>query len=323
MRVSRSDLLLLPVLVAFAAAPFWVDAFNLDVLTTGLIYGLMAMGLALLVGQAGLPSLGHAAFVGVGGYAAALLSLHVSENPLLGLLVAGLVGGVLATLLGVMSLRSKGVYFLMISLALAELVHAAAIRNNSLGGDNGLSISNAPIPLLGANGLPRGVNLYWYVLVIAVVIYLLLRLVLAAPVGQAILGSKDNNERMRALGYSVLALRMVALVVSGVTVAIGGALLTQKDVFISPAALSPETSILLLVMVLVGGSSSLLGPFLAGVGLVLLRSYISSSLGEYWVLVLGLIFVLTVYFMPQGVASLVRWRRKDRPVERTGELVAH
>lgn len=322
MKSRRADLLLVPVLAAFAAAPFVVDTFNLDVLTTGVIYGLMAMGLALLVGQAGLPSLGHAAFVGVGGYTSALLALRVSESPLLGLLAAGLVGGLLAMLLGVMSLRSQGVYFLMISLALAELVHATAIRNDTLGGDNGLSIASPPIPLLGAAGLPRVVALYWYVLAIAVVVYVLLRVVLATPAGQAILGSKDNAERMRALGYSVRALRMVALVVSGVTVAVGGALLTQKDVFISPSALSPQTSILLLVMVLVGGSTSLLGPFLAGVGLVLLRSYISSSLGAYWVLVLGVVFVLTVYLMPNGAAGLVRRPRTRASTERQGELVA-
>lgn len=312
---------LLAVFVVLAAAPFFVDTFNLDVLTTGVIYGLMAMGLALLVGQAGLPSLGHAAFVGVGGYATALVSQHVSSNPLVGVVAAAVVGAALAAILGLMSLRSRGVYFLMISLALAELLHATAVGNDLLGGDNGLTIAEVEVPLVAGLGLPPTVAFYWYALVAAALGYAVLRFLMAAPAGQSIVGTKDNPDRMRSLGYSVRALRMTALVVSGVTVAIGGALLTQKDVFISPTTLSPQVSILLLVMVLVGGSTSLMGPFLAAIGLVFLRSYTSSSLGEYWVLVLGVVFVLTVYLLPRGVAGLVeRSGRRTSPTREEVEV---
>jgi branched-chain amino acid transport system permease protein len=320
---NRTDVGVLGVCVVLVLAPFFLSTFDLDVLTTGVIYGLMAMGLALLVGQAGLPSLGHAAFVGVGGYAAALLSQHVTSSPLLGLLVAAAVGAVLALLLGLMSLRSQGVYFLMISLALAELLHAASVGSDLLGGDNGMTIDSVAAPVLGRLGLPPTVAFYWYALAIAVLGYGALRLLAAAPVGQSILGSKDNPDRMRAIGYSVRALRMTALVVSGVTVAVGGALLTQKDVFISPTTLAPQVSILLLVMVLVGGSTSLLGPFLAGIGLVFLRSYTSSTVGEYWVLVLGVVFVLTVYLLPRGIAGMLRQpqRRERREAPKEVETV--
>lgn len=304
-------------LLVLVAAPLFLDSYLLDVLTTGVIYGLMAMGLAVLVGRAGLPSLGHAAFLGVGGYSSALLAIHITANPLVGLVVGGLAGLALAVVLGAISLRARGVYFLMISLAVAELVHAITIKSDFTGGDNGLSgIPTTDVPMLGASSLPLVVLTYWYVLTIAVVGYLVLSTVLASPQGQAITGSADNPERMRAIGYSIPGIRMVTLALSGITVAVGGALLTQKDSFIAPTALSPDTSILLLVMVLVGGSRSLAGPFAAGVGLIMVRSWTSSAIGDYWILALGAIFVLTVYFLPQGIAGLfTRWNRRPSPSE--------
>ncbi|MDN5892396.1 MAG: branched-chain amino acid ABC transporter permease [Nocardioides sp.] len=307
------------VLVVLALAPLFLDSYSLDVLTGGLIYGLMAMGLAVLVGQAGLPSLGHAAFLGVGGYAAGLLAVHVTANPLAGLLAAALVGAVLSVLLGVISMRAQGIYFLMVSLAVAELIHAITMTTDFTGGDNGLSgIPTPEIPALDALGLPHVVSVYWYVLVVAVVVLILVQLLVAAPLGRAITGSADNADRMRALGYNIATVRVSALVISGVAVAVGGALLTQKDVFIAPTALAPDTSILLLVMVLVGGARSLVGPLIAGIGLVVIRSYTSSTIGDYWVRALGAIFVLTVYFLPNGLAGLLS-RRRAAPEPSTSE----
>lgn len=314
---------LVALVTVLGVAPFFVDAYTVDVLNTGLIYGLMAMGLAVLVGRAGLPSLGHAAFLGIGGYAAGLLAIHVTASPLIGLVVGGAAGAALAVVLGVISLRSRGVYFLMVSLAVAELIHAVAVRSDFTGGDNGLSgIPTPTVPVLDGLGLPHVVSLYWWALIVVVVCYLALRTVLASPRGQAITGSSDNSERMRAIGYSVPSIRLVALVLSGIVVSVGGALLTQKDVFIAPTALAPDTSILLLVMVLVGGSRSLAGPFIAGVGLVYIRSYTSSAVGDYWIMVLGAIFVLTVYFLPQGIAGLLSrgpTRSPHHPEDRDAE----
>lgn len=312
MKTSTLNLMVLALFVVLAGMPFVVDAYNLDVLTTGIAYGMMAMGLAVLIGRAGLPSLGHAAFMGVGGYAAGILARDFGAHPLVGLAAAALLGALLAALLGVMSLRAHGVYFLMISLAVAELVHAAAMTTKAVGGDNGMTFPDSPAPLFGMLDLPRVVTMYWYCLLVVAVIYVILRVMMEAPIGQAIVGSKDNAERMRALGYSVRALRMNALVLSGIAVGMGGALIAQKDIFISPSALSPEVSILLLVMVLVGGSTSLIGPFIAGVALVLLRSYISLGIGEYWVLVLGCVFVLTVYLLPRGLSGVMYRRRLPR-----------
>lgn len=317
MTASRNQLLTslgLPLLVfvLLGIAPIFMQPFALDVLTTGVIYGLMAMGLAVLIGQAGLPSLGHAAFAGVGGYASGLL-VSESGGAILAIVVAAVVGGALAGLLGVMTLRSQGVYFLMISLALAELMHAAAIKSTRVGGDNGMRVTGGDVPLFGGGGLPPVAAAYWFALTVAVLVFVLLRVLVSSPLGEAVLATKDNAERMRALGYSVRALRMLALVASGATVAAGGALLAQKDAFVSPALLAPQTSILLLVMVLVGGGQSLLSTMLAGIGLIALRSWVSSSFGDMWVLVLGVVFVAAVYLLPRGLAGLLQRRRAGSP----------
>src|SRR5699024_6046329 len=134
-----------------------------------------------------------------------------SKSSLLALVVAAISGAVLSVLLGLMSLRSKGVYFLMISLALAELVHAAVIRSNYVGGDNGLSMPRLDAPIFGSLGVPNDVAMYWYAVLVAAVAFIVLKTFMVSPMGQATLASKDNAERMRALGYSVRALRMTAL----------------------------------------------------------------------------------------------------------------
>ncbi|MGJ3507605.1 branched-chain amino acid ABC transporter permease [Enemella sp. A6] len=302
--------------VLLAAGPFVLDPYALDVATTGLAYGLMAMGLAVLVGQAGLPSLGHAAFLGVGGYTAGLVSIHINGNYFLGMAAGAVAGLLLSLLLGAISMRAQGIYFLMISLAAAELIHVVAIRFTDLtGGDNGLSgIPAAPVPVFESMGLPRVVSMYWFTLIVVGLAYVLLRLVLASPHGKSITGSHDNPDRMRAIGYSVTRIRIAALALSGVTTAIGGVLLTFKDTFIAPTALAPDASILLLVMVLVGGSRSLLGPLLTGIGLVALRAVSSSLIGDWWIFALGVLFVVTVFAMPSGIAGLLRGRPRTSPL---------
>ncbi len=296
----------LAILVLLLLAPYALQAYMLDVLTQGVIYGLMAMALALLVGQVGLPSLGHAAFVGLGGYTAGLVAIHLTAQPLIGLASAVVVGAAAACLLGLISLRTQGIYFLMVSLAFAEIVHQVAQQSTSYaGGDNGLSdVPTVPLGPLAQTGTPFVVQFYWYAVIVAVVGYAVLRVVVRSPLGRAMAGSRDNQARMRAIGYSVVGIRMRAVVISGAVCAVGGALLLQKDSFVAPTALTPDVSVLLLVMVLIGGSRSLMGPFLAGVGLMIVRSVASNWVGDFWLFILGGLFVATVYLLPGGFASV-------------------
>lgn len=296
----------LAVLVLLLSAPYVLQAYMLDVLTQGVVYGLMAMSLALLVGQVGLPSLGHAAFVGLGGYASGLVAIHLTAQPLVGLGVALVVGALAACLLGVISLRTHGIYFLMLSLAFAEIVHQVAQQSTSYaGGDNGLSgVPTVTLGPLEQTGTPFVVQFYWYAVVVAVLGYALLRVVVRSPLGRAMAGTRDNQARMRAIGYSVVGIRMRAVVISGAVCAVGGALLLQKNSFVAPTSLTPDVSVLLLVMVLIGGSRSLMGPFLAGVGLMIVRSMASNWVGDFWLFILGGLFVATVYLLPGGFASV-------------------
>jgi branched-chain amino acid transport system permease protein len=290
--------------VVLAVAPYTLDGYTLDLLTLGLSYGLMAMALALLIGYAGLPSLGHAAFLGLGSYAAGLLAVHVTTNAVAGLVVAAAVGAVGAAVIGALSLRTNGVFFLMLTLAFAEIVHQVAIRSPQTGGDNGLSVPAPVFPGLESLALPRVAVVYWYVLLVVVAGYLILRVMVRSPLGQALVGVRDNAARMAAVGYSVVGIRLRAVVLSGALTAVGGALLVQKDNLVAPTALTPDVSVLLLVMVLVGGSRSLLGPLVGAVFLVFLRSYTSQWIGESWLIVEGALFVLTVYFLPTGLAGI-------------------
>jgi branched-chain amino acid transport system permease protein len=295
--------------ILVASAPYGLDAYSLDVLTLGLTYGLMAMALGLLLGFTGLPSLGHAAFLGMGSYAAGLLAVHSTDNALLGLLVAAAVGAAAAAVVGALSLRMHGVFFLMLTLAFAQIVHQVAIRSNFTGGDNGLSVPAPEIPMLSATGMPRVVVLYWYVLAVVAVGYVLLKMVVRSPLGQALVGVRDNPNRMAAIGYSVVSIRMRAVVLSGALTAVGGALLVQKDMLVAPTAIAPDSSVLLLVMVLVGGARSVTGALIGAVALIALRSFTSSWLGEAWLFVEGALFVATVYFMPSGLAGLAEMLR--------------
>jgi branched-chain amino acid transport system permease protein len=292
------------VAVLLAVAPYWADAYSLDVLTLGLTYGLMAMALGLLLGFTGLPSLGHAAFLGMGSYAAGLLAVHTTDNALVGLLLAAVVGAAAAAVVGALSLRTHGIFFLMLTLAFAQIVHQIAIRSSFTGGDNGLSVPAAQIPLLSATGMPRVVVIYWYVLIVVAAGYVLLKLLVRSPLGEALVGVRDNPKRMAAIGYSVVSIRMRAVVLSGALTAIGGALLVQKDMLVAPTAVAPGTSVLLLVMVLVGGARSVTGALIGAVALIALRSFTSTWLGEAWLLVEGALFVAVVYFMPSGLAGL-------------------
>jgi branched-chain amino acid transport system permease protein len=296
-----------------AVAPYLVDGYSLDVLTQGLAYGLMAMSLALLLGYTGLPSLGHAAFLGLGSYAAGLLAVHLTTNALAGLVVAACTGAAAAALIGVMSLRMHGVFFMMLTLAFAEIARQVAVRSSFTGGDNGLTVPAVDIPLLGALTMPRVVVVYWYVLVVVALGFLVLSVLVRSPLGTALEGVRERPQRMAAIGYSVASIRLRAVIVSGALTAVGGALLAHKDGLVAPTALAPDVSVLLLVMVLVGGARSLFGPMLGALGLVFLRSFTSSWLGESWLILEGLLFVLTVYFMRDGLAGLAgRLSRRPR-----------
>jgi branched-chain amino acid transport system permease protein len=288
------------------ALPWLLGSYNLTIATQILIFGLLAMSLDLLVGYTGLVSFGHAAFFGLGGYAAGYAAIHWSPFFLVGLLAAIAVAGLGATLVGYLATRARGVYFLMSTLAFAQMIHAGATKWEAVtGGSNGLS--GIPRPVLGLPlSLWDGKAFYYYTLAIVIVSALLLRLIVASPFGQALIGIRENEERMQAIGYNTRQLKLVAFLIAGIFAGIAGALYASYQGIVAPSDLYWSVSGQALVMVIIGGASTLSGPLL-GAATVLLLQYGVSAATERWQTIMGLVFILFVLNLRHGLLGL--WRQ--------------
>ena len=298
-------------LLLLVLAPRLLGDFHLLLLTQILIFGLLALGLNLLVGYTGLPSLGHATYFGAGGYAAAIVAREASRNGFNQIAVAVLVALIVAGVTGFLAVRTRGIYFLMLTLAFAQLLFALAVSWDSVtGGSNGL----AGIPRLrlwGDTTIREQRDLYLYVLCWLLVCYVALGLVVNSPFGRALAGIRENEGRMRAVGYPTLPYKLTAYCLAGALGGLAGALFVQHERFISPTNVSFEISVLALISVIVGGAGTLYGPLLGAAFVLLMRDELSTRFQERWELVLGLVFVGFVYFLPKGLGGLVsagtRW----------------
>jgi branched-chain amino acid transport system permease protein len=295
--------------VALASLPLWAPRFWIYVATQALIFAIFAMSLDLLVGYAGLPSFGHAGFYGVGAYACALLALgHV--DGLVPLLVAGaLAAGLVALPIGALSLRTSGIYFLMLTLAFAQMLWGLAVNWTSLtrGTDGLIGVPRPTLAGLDALNLSlyeRG-PFFVLCLVLAIVVFLFLESVTRSPFGKALEGIRENDRRMRALGFPIFRYRLAAFVIAGALAGIAGALAAMSNGFATPDLLYWTLSGLALIAIVVGGSRSLIGPML-GAFVVLFAQRGLSTYTDRWELVLGALFIAFVLFLPRGLMGLVR-----------------
>jgi len=290
------------------AAPF-LPAYPLTLLTQALIAAVLAMSLDLLLGYTGMPSLGHAAYFGAGAYAVAILATE-RQMGFAGCLAAGvLVAGIAAALFGVLAIRATGVYFLMITLALGMVVWGLAFRWVSLTkGDNG--ISGVPRPELSLpwslwNALP----FFYLTLVAALLAWALLGLLVSSPFGLGLLGIRESESRMRALGYNVWLHKYLAFVISGALAGFAGVLWAYYNGFVSPVDVQLVTSVETLLMVALGGPGTLVGPALGAAVIVFLKNF-ASVYTKRWLLVLGAVYIGAILFAPRGlVGALGRERR--------------
>jgi branched-chain amino acid transport system permease protein len=272
-----------------------------------LIYAIFAMGLNVVVGYAGLVSLGHAALFGVAAYAGATLinSGHGHVVVAIGACVTTV--GV-AAIFAVLALRGTGLGFVMITVALGQIAWGIAYRWISLtNGDNGVSITGRPAPFgLSLESAPA---LYWAVLVIFLLAAASLAVFVASPFGASLRGARDQPRRMTALGYNVWLIRFLAFLFSGFWSGVAGLLYLYYNQFVSPQTVALSASAEALLMVIAGGTATLLGP-IAGAVLVIVMKDIASAYIERWNFVLGAIFVLIVVFMPEGLVpgSTRLWR---------------
>jgi branched-chain amino acid transport system permease protein len=296
---------LLPPVALAADEPFLVSlASNM------LIYGLAAASLDLILGFGGMVSFGHAAFFGVGGYTVGILFAHGFEGSnFLGLIpgndnalivwpVAMLVSGFLALVIGAVSLRTGGVYFIMITLAFAQMLYYFFVSLETYGGDDGLSIYG--------HSRPAGLDLsddttFYYVCLALLLLFLWLgRRLVASRFGMVIVGIRENERRMCALGFPVYRYKLACFAIAGAVAGLAGALVANQTEFVSPSLLEWTKSGEIMVMAIMGGMGTLIGPVF-GAAAFLLLEFVLSDWTEHWKIVLGPLLILIVLFAKRGI----------------------
>jgi len=266
-----------------------------------LILALAASALNLALGYGGMISLGHAAFLGAGAYTVAALAGQGINSAWIAVPAAVAIAGLAAFLVGAVSLRTKGVYFIMITLAFAQLFYYLAVSLPVFGGDDGLQLterSNVP-----GIKLENDLAFYYFVLFTAGLAFVLLYRLVSSRFGRALLAIRENERRVAAVGYPVFRLKLMAFTLSGGLAGLAGALLANLSMGVTPHTLAWQQSGLLMVMVVIGGSGYFWGG-ITGAAIFLLLEEAVSTHTEHWNLVLGVLLLIIVMVAPNGVMSL-------------------
>ena len=295
--------------LALASVPTWAPRFWVYIATQALIFAIFAMSLDFLLGYAGLPSFGHAAFYGVGAYACALVALRHVDGLIPLLLVGSVAAALFAAPIGALSLRTSGIYFLMLTLAFAQMLWGLAVNWTSLtrGTDGLIGIPRPTLAGLDALDISlyeRG-PFFYLCLVVAVLCFLLLQMLARSPFGKTLEGIRDNERRMRALGYPSFRFRFAAFVIAGAIAGIAGSLAAMSNGYATPDLLYWTVSGLALVAVVVGGERSLVGPVLGAFAVLFAQLGLSTYVAR-WELILGGLFIAFVLFVPRGLVGLAR-----------------
>ena len=308
------------VLVILPQLPF-VDTYWTGILSRMLIFAIFAMSLDLLIGYTGLPSLGHAAFFGAGAYSSAIFykdilcpdrgeCVAIVGNFWFALLLGIAVSGIIAALFGLLVLRTRGAYFIMITLALAQMLWAITWGwRSKTNGDDGLSV------LFEAGAaLPSSFNaeaFFYVVLGFFVASTALMYLIVRSPFGQALQGIRESESRMLVLGYNVWLYKYLAFILAGIFAGVAGSLFVYLNNFVSPLDIWILPSAEAFLMVVLGGPGTLFGPAI-GAGVIVFLENFLSDYTERWLLILGTIYVFVVLFAPQGIFGIARseWVRK-------------
>lgn len=290
------------VILLLGVAPFFLSLFYINLLSEILILAIFAVGLNVLVGYTGLISLGHAAFFGVGGYTAALIAQNLSSNVLVTLGLAILGSLIVASVLGIFCIRVNGFYFLMLTLALSQMIYSYIHQSTNLtGGSNGLS--GIPSPSIGGFTFSNPVFIFYLTGVIFLLIYIILRIVLHSPFGKVLVGIRENEDRIQSMGYNTSMYKYAAFIIAGGIGGIAGAMYTYFNGFIAPTDVYWTMSGTALFMVIIGGAGTLLGPIL-GAGLIVTMETIVSSYTDMWMLIIGIVFIVFVIFFPRGIVGI-------------------
>jgi branched-chain amino acid transport system permease protein len=275
------------------------QGYLLSLFSRMMIFAIAAVSLDLLVGYGGLISFGHAAFIGLGAYAVGILSVHGLRETLLSLPIAIAVSALFALATGVVCLRTKGVYFIMITLAFGQMAFFTASSLAIYGGDDGLTIA-ARNTLFGFPLLRSEQFFYYFVLGCLVASYFLCRVLIVSRFGRVLRGAKDNALRMQTIGFDVYRFQLASYVIGGSLAGLSGFLLANATEFVSPAYMSWQRSGELIIMVVLGGLGSLSGAIVGASAYIFLEEWLS-GFTEHWKVIFGPLLVLAVLFARGGL----------------------
>jgi branched-chain amino acid transport system permease protein len=315
MRPVFARLIVAILLAGAIALPFMAPNYYTQFATKVLILGILAMALNLVVGFGGLVSLCHAAFYGIAGYALALAAPKYEPASLwLTLPLALAAAGAAALVIGALSLRTRGIYFIMVTLAFGEMLFYLFHDTKFAGGSDGTFINLKPEAVLfGLTivDLEKARVFYWLVLALAVLTIAFLHLLTRAPFGRALAAARDNERRARSLGFPIYRLRLTAFVISGALAGLAGYFAAAQFGYVAPQMLGWHQSAIALVMVVLGGQSGVAGPLLGAIIVMGLEEWLK-ALTEHWKLAEGLIVIAIVLAFPGGVQSLINKITSER-----------
>lgn len=303
-RLARTAGLL--VLLALALFPLLVPDYHRTLVSEIFVFAIFAMSLDLVLGYTGLPSFGHAGFFGLGAYVVIVLGALFGLNGWLGLLAAILITTIVAALIGFFCVRTSGITFLMLTLAFSQLLYSIAFKwRDVTGGSDGIGIAQRP-DLLGLS-LDSPLVLYYLTFGAFVLVWLMLRHLVAAPLGRSLVGIRENESRMHAIGYATGRYKLLAFTIGGALAGLAGGLYALFNGFVSPEALHWSASGDVLIMAMLGGAGTLIGPVI-GAAVFLLMKNLVSSWSEHWMLIVGSVFIACVMFFPGGIWGVIRAR---------------
>ena len=303
------------VLLALIALPFvanvFGEAFYIALATRILIFALAATSLNLILGFGGMVSFGHAAFLGVGAYTVVILSQMGVVDAWVAWPTAMVVAGLFALLIGAVSLRTQGVYFIMITLAFAQMMYYLVVSFKAYGGDDGMSLTARS--RIGFLDMSNDAHFYYVTLLACVAVLVLIARVLNARFGHVLQAIRENEVRMQSLGYAVFRYKLCAFVMSGSLAGLAGALLANQSGFVSPAMMQWSQSGMLMMMVILGGVGHLYGGVWGAIVFLLLEETLS-HFTIHWQLGLGALLLMVVLLLPNGLTSALTHLRKERSV---------
>jgi branched-chain amino acid transport system permease protein len=307
----RSNALAFALFFFFAIAPalaqVGAEGYLLSLVMRVMIFAIAAMSLDLILGYGALVSFGHAVFMGFGAYSVGILMSHRITDFFVQLAVALGVSALFALITGAISLRTKGVYFIMITLAFGQMAYFFMISLGAYGGDDGLTL-RMQSQIFGQDLLGRGYTLYYVIFAAMVGVYFLLRMIVGSRFGRVLRGTRENPVRMEAIGFSPYRYQLAAYVIAGTICGLSGFLLANQTEFVAPAFMTWQRSGELIVMVVLGGMGTLHGAIIGAAAFILLEEALY-RITEDWKLIFGPMLVLVALFARGGILGFFRRRK--------------